>query len=115
MTAKDIQVKRMRFMVFDGANVMSGERTVTIVGVQRRLRHESPHALYMNCRCHKLALCHKHIMKMPEFAVLQEVDSVLLGLWKVFKYSPNKFSVFKEVQTTYGNKSLKLIRTATTR
>lgn len=39
-------------------------------------------------------------MKMPEFAVLQEVDSVLLGLWKVFEYSPNKFSVFKEVQTT---------------
>lgn len=27
MTAKDIQVKRMRFMAFDGANVMSGERT----------------------------------------------------------------------------------------
>lgn len=53
-------------------------------------------------------------MKMPEFAVLQEVDSVLLGLWKVFEYSPNKFSVFKEVQTTYGNKSLKLIRAATT-
>lgn len=27
MTAKYIQVKRMRFMAFDGANVMSGERT----------------------------------------------------------------------------------------
>lgn len=27
MTAKDIQVKRMRFMAFDGANVMSGEGT----------------------------------------------------------------------------------------
>lgn len=54
-------------------------------------------------------------MKMLEFAAVQEVDSVLLGLWKVLEYSPNKFSVFKEVQTTYGNKSLKLIRAAITR
>jgi hypothetical protein len=63
----------------------------------------------------KLALCLKHIMKMPEFTVLQEVDSVLIGLWKVFEYSPKKFCIFKEVQTTYGNRSLKLIRAVTTR
>lgn len=27
MMSKDTQVKRMRFIAFDGANVMSGERT----------------------------------------------------------------------------------------
>lgn len=55
--------------------------------------------------CQKLAFRLKH-MKMQKIAVLQEVNLVL-GLWKVFEYSQNKFNVFKEVQTTYS-KSLQV-------
>jgi hypothetical protein len=56
-----------------------------------------------------------HLLKQPEYKVLKEMDSLLLGLWKLFEYSPNKFGVFVAVQEAYGSSPLKLIRAATTR
>lgn len=60
-----------------------------------------------------MALCLVHLLK--EYPLLQEVDSTLLGLWKLFEYSPKKLCVFKRVQEVYGQKPLVLIRAATTR
>ena len=82
-------------------------------GLQRRIRHLSPFCLYMNCRNHRLALCLKHLMK--DYPLLVEADSVLLSMWKLFEYSPQRFAVFLSVQEAYGEEQITLIRAATTR
>ena len=75
---------------------MSGERS----GLQRRLRHEAPHSKYVNCHNHRLALVFVHLT--PQFKQLREVDATVLALWKAFKYSSIKASVFKYAQETEG-------------
>ena len=82
-------------------------------GLQRRFRHVVPHQIYINCRNHKLALCIKHLIK--SFPVIDIIDGVLLGIWKLFHYSPKKYALFMTVQETYGLKHLPVIRAATTR
>ena len=67
---------------------MPGDRS----GLQRRLCHEAPHSKYVNCRNHRLALVFVHLM--PQFKQLREVDATVLALWKAFKYSSIKASVF---------------------
>ena len=82
-------------------------------GLQRRFRHISPLCHYINCRNHRLALCIKHLMK--DYPILLDVDSTLLGLWKLFEYSPQKFVMFSDLQETYGLKGLALVKAAATR
>ena len=48
---KNINKSLIRFSGLDGKNAMSGEKK----GLQRRIRHVSPYALYLNCRNHRLA------------------------------------------------------------
>lgn len=107
--AKNVDLTKVRFLGIDGTYTMSGE----VTGLQRRIRHLSPHCIYINCRNHRLVLCLKHLMK--EYPLLVEVDSILLSVWKLFEYSPQKFSMFNDIQQTYGLKPLTLIRAATTR
>ncbi|XP_033729688.1 uncharacterized protein LOC117318867 [Pecten maximus] len=109
LIAKGIPIEKCRFVAFDGTNSMSGIRT----GLQRRFRNYAPKSLYINCRCHRLALCLKHLMKT--FPLLVEVDEALLAIWKLFKYSPQRFAVLQDVQVVYGMDKLMLIRAATTR
>ena len=47
---KNIQVGRLIGMGFDGAATICGDKT----GVQRGLKELSPHALFVQCRCHVL-------------------------------------------------------------
>ena len=54
----EIDPQKIRFCYLDGANSMSGERP----GLQKRICHISPHSTYVNCRCHRLALCFKHLI-----------------------------------------------------
>ena len=58
MRDKNIDITKTRFSCLDGTNSMSGEHN----GLQRRIRNHTPHAIYINCRCHHLALCFKHLM-----------------------------------------------------
>ena len=95
---KQLDIKKAYFVGFDGCNTMSGENT----GLQRRFRHHMPFQLYINCRNHKLALCVKHMM--GHFPVLQNIDSLLLSVWKLFHYSPQKYQIFMDVQEAYGLK-----------
>lgn len=83
------------------------------IGLQRRFRHVVPHSVYINCRSHRLALCVKHLMK--NFPVLEDVDSTLLSIYKLFEYSPQKFGVFKEIQSAYAIKELVMVRASATR
>ena len=78
---RSIDIKKTKFCCLDGTNSRSGEQS----GLQRRIRNHAPHAIYINCRCHRLALCFKHVMS--EFKWLQKIDGLLLGLWKTFHYS----------------------------
>ena len=57
---KGIDMRNVRFSGLDGTNTMRGE----VSGLQRRLRNESPHMIYTNCRNHRLALVLVHMMKM---------------------------------------------------
>ena len=55
-------------------------------------------------------------MKMKDFReLLVEFNSLLLGLWKLFRYSPKRGSVFEKVQIAYQKKSLKILKACTTR
>ena len=91
---------------------MSGK----IGGLQRRIRHYSPFNVYINCRNHRLALCLPYIMKHPDYSeLLMDYDAVLLGLWKMFHYSPKKGALLESVQMIYGKKPLKILKAAVTR
>ena len=99
----------MRFSGLDGTNSMNGE----ITGLQRRLRHLSPHMKYINCQNDRLALVFVHLLK--EFKGFQDVDQLLLNLWKMLKYSSVKFFVFEKAQESEGLTPLKILQCATTR
>ena len=45
-----INITKTRFVCFDGANLMRGEKS----GVQRRYQNDAPFSIYLNCRCHRL-------------------------------------------------------------
>ena len=95
----------------DGTNTMSGETS----GLQRRFRHEVLHAKYVNCRNHKLALVFVHLLKDQRFQALKDVDTILLSVWKLVKYSSAKAAVYGEAQVAEGQKKLKLLKAAATR
>ena len=81
--------------------------------LQRRLRNHAPHAIYINCRCHRLVLCFKHLFE--EFPWLQSTDSLLLGLWKTLHFSSKDRFILHKIQKAYGMKSLNVIKAAVTR
>ena len=84
-----------------------------ISGLQRRIRHISPHSMYVNCRCHRLALCFKHLI--DQFSWLAKLDKLLLGLWKSFHYIALNRSILTEIQKGYGMKALHLVKAVVTR
>ena len=80
---------------------MSGETS----GLQKQLSNAAPHWMYLNCRCHQLALYFKHLIEV--FPKLSIIDTLLLGLfWKMFHYSAKNRSILRELQTAYGMKAL---------
>ena len=54
----NINISNTHFSCLDGTNAMSGEHT----GLQRRIHNLAPFSIYVNCRCHRLALCFKHFV-----------------------------------------------------
>ena len=88
---------------------MSDERS----GLQRQLHHEALHLKYVNCHNHRLALAFVHLM--PQFKQLREVDATVLALWKAFKYSSIKASVFNNAKEAEGLEKLKLLKALLTR
>ena len=100
---REIDPQKTRFCCLDGTNSMSGE----ILGVQRRICHIFPNSLYVSCRCHRLALCLKHLI--DQFSRLAKLEKLLLGLWKSFHYSALNCSILTEIQKAYGMKALYLV------
>lgn len=52
---------------------------------------------------------------MGQFPWLQKIDTLLLGLWKLFHYSSLNRHVFTTLQERYGKKVLQLVKAAVTR
>ena len=102
-------ISRTQFACFDGTNAMSGEKT----GVQRRYRCEAPFSIYVNCGCHRLASCFKHLVN--KFPCISEIDKLLLGLWKNVHYSSVNRHIFCELQQAYHLQPRHLVKTAVTR
>ena len=71
---REIDPQKTRFCRLDGTNSMSGE----ISGLQGSIRHISPHSMYVNYRCHRLALCFKHLI--GQFSWLTKLEKLLLVL-----------------------------------
>ena len=109
LESKGIDCSFIRFSGLDGTNAMSGERK----GLQRLIRHSSPHSLYLNCRNHRLALCLVHLM--PKYAKLNELDGLLISLWKTFKFSSIKQAIFEDAQAQHDLKPMKIIKAVVTR
>ena len=87
---------------------MSGEKT----GVQQRYHCEAPFSIYVNCQCHRLALCFKHLVN--KFPWLSEIDKLFLGPWKTFHYSSLNYHIFSELQQAYDLQSHHLVKDAAT-
>ena len=79
-------------MRFNGTNTMSGETS----GLQWRFSHAVPHSKYMNCRNHKLAQVFVHMLENKGLKFLADVDTLLLSLWKMMKYSSVQAAAFNE-------------------
>ena len=109
LESKHLDKSYLRFSGLDGTNAMSGERK----GLQRLLRHTAPHAQYLNCRNHRLALCLVHLI--PRHKKLLELDWLLIALWKIFKYSTIKQAIFEEAQVTHDMKPAKILKACVTR
>ena len=105
----NIDISNTRFSCLDDTNAMSGEHT----GLQRRIHNLAPFSIHVNCRCHQLALCFKHLFS--QFPWLESINTLLLGLWKAFYYSGKNCNILRSLQEVYGIKALDLVKTVATR
>ena len=105
----NIDISNTHFSCLDGTNAMSGEHT----GLQRRIHNLAPFSVYVNCRCHRLTLCFKHLF--GQFAWLESIDTLLLGLCKAFYYSGKNCNILRSLQEAYGIKALNLVKAVVTR
>ena len=100
LNSKGINNSQIRFMGLDGTNAMSEERK----GLQRLVRYDSPHSLYLNCCNH----CLVHLLKY--YPKLSELDGLLISLWKTFKFSSIKQAIFENAQVEHDLKPVKIIK-----
>ena len=105
----DIDAGKLRGQGYDGAATFSGTKH----GVQMRIRTLAPQALLVLCRAHVLQLCCVSAARcLPS---LKKVFATLMSVWKMFHYSPKKFSAQKEMQILVNYPQLKMIKLGDTR
>ena len=80
--------------------------------LQQHICHVSPHALYLNCCNHHLALCLVYLLK--KFDDLVSVDALLLSIWKTFHFSSIKQAVLEKAQEAENHPPLKILKASTT-
>ena len=69
-------------------------------------------ALFVHCRAHVLQLC--CISATRCLPSLKKGFATLMSVWKMFHYSPKKFSVLKEMQALVNHPQLKMIKPSDT-
>lgn len=88
-----LDVTHIRGQGYDGAANMSSDR----VGVQARIRQESPLAVYMHCSGHCLNLVLAHSCKLPN---VRKVTDMMTAVCLFFNSSPKRDSLLQNVITT---------------
>ena len=73
----------------------------------------APFSIYVNCKCHRLALCFKHLF--GQFLWLESINTLLLGLLKAFYYSGKNCNILRSLQEACGIKALNLVKAVITR
>ena len=109
LASKGLDSTLIRFCGMDRTNAISSERK----GLQRRIRHTSPHSIYINCNNHRLALCLKHMIS--RYHTLVELDGMLLSIWKLFHYSSIKQTICEQTHAMAEVRPIKIIKASTTR
>ena len=101
----DIDAGKLRGQEYNrAASTFSGTKN----GVQMRIRTLAPRALFVHCRAHVLQLCCVSAARcLPS---LKKVFATLMSVWKMFQYSPKKFSALKEMQALVNYPQLKMIK-----
>ena len=98
----DIDAGKLRGQGYNRAAIFSGTKN----GVQMRIRTLAPRALFVHCRAHVLQLCCVSAARcLPS---LKKVFATLMSVWKMFHYSPKKFSALKETQALVNHPQLKI-------
>ena len=83
--------------------------------LQWRIRILLSFNIYINCLSHRLVLCLPLLMKNIEYTeLLLDYNAVLLGMQKMFHYSPRKGAMMESVQKNYGKKPPKMLKVAVT-
>ena len=81
-------------------------------GVQSLLRKNSPHAVFVHCRCHLLQpAC---VQAANGINGIKNVYITLTTLWKFFHYSPKRAECLKEVQRVLDLPELKIVKPSDT-
>ncbi|WAR31903.1 hypothetical protein MAR_034445, partial [Mya arenaria] len=113
LQAKNIDMTNVRFTGFDGCNTMSVVQKVNHIEEVTHMSICSVHQLSK----HRPALCLAHLIK--RLPLLQNVDSRVLSLWKLFEFSPQKLAGHIHLSSThqvvYEKDLLAITRAATTR
>ena len=101
---KNVQLGRLIGMGYDEAATLSGDK----IGVQRRLKELSPHALFVHCRCHVLQLA--PVQAANATPGIKHVYTNLMMLWKLFNYSPKHAESIKEIQKVLDLPELMIVK-----
>ena len=107
--SQGLNIKRLIGQGYDGAAPFSGKN----IGVQRRMRTLSGHALYIHCSSHRLQLA--SIQAADSVPQIKKFFGMLLSLWKLFYYSPQKAEKLKMIQSMLNLPELKVIKPSSTR
>ena len=94
-------------MGFDGAATLSGDK----IGVQRRLKELSPHALFVHCRCYVLQLA--SVQAANATPGIKHVYTTLMTLWSSF-ITPQSVQSLKEIQKVLDLPELKIVKLSDT-
>ena len=106
--ADHIDAGKLRGQGYDGAATFSCTKN----GVQMRIRTLAPRTLFVPCMAHVLQICCVSASRcLPS---LKKVFGTLMSVWKMFHYSPKRFSALKEMQTLVNHPQLKMIKPSDT-
>lgn len=108
MESHGLNIKRLIGQGYDGAAPFSGKNS----GVQRRMRALSGHALYIHCS-HRLQIA--SIQAADSVPQIKKFFGMLLYLWKLIYYSPQKAEKLKAAQSVLNLPELKVIKPSSTR
>lgn len=107
---RNISLKSLAAISFDGASNMSGCRT----GVQALLKQRHcPNALFIHCRSHRLQLVLQK--SVGDNKTIKRIFAVLGSFYKLFSMSPKRLAQLLSIEEALGFPQLRVIEPSPTR